>query len=654
MIEINNLTKTYRMGEHEVHALRDVSLTIEQGDFVAIMGPSGSGKSTLMQALGLLESPTSGSYKLLGQEVSGLSDDQQAVLRRETVGFIFQQFHLLARMSAKENVRLPLFYSGKSAEYGERPDALLKRVGLETRWHHRPNEMSGGQQQRVAIARALVNSPKIIFADEPTGNLDSKSQTEIMQILRELNDQGITVILVTHEEEIGMTAKRLIRMRDGNVQSDERLKPIFSSAASPAASEKMKLPPGLVGKAAPLALHFQQGFRTLWANKVRTSLSVLGILIGVAAVVAMLALGRGAQTAIESQLSSLGSNLLVLRSGANRMGGVAQEAGTAVRLDVGDADAIITEVTGVQAIAPNVSGRSQITFGNRNWNTQVIGTTPSYETMKASRPIIGRFFTDQENQRRARVALLGATVVRELFGSESPIGETVRINRIDFQIIGVLPEKGASGWRDQDDLIVVPLLTGMYRLLGRSNVESIDIEMKKGVDSKELERQILDVMYRQHSVREESQEDAFSIRNMADIQAALSQSSKTMSLLLAAIAGISLLVGGIGIMNIMLVSVTERTREIGLRKAIGAQRKDILLQFLTESMVVSTIGGLAGIVIGVSAVLILRSVTGWTMDVTFGSVAMSFTFSATIGVIFGLYPARKASRLDPIVALRHD
>lgn len=655
MIEIRNLTKTYRMGEHEVQALQDVSLTIEQGDFVAIMGPSGSGKSTLMQALGLLESPTSGSYKLLGQEVAGLSDDQQAVLRRETVGFIFQQFHLLARMSAKENVKLPLFYSGKSIEYGDRPEELLTRVGLENRWHHRPNEMSGGQQQRVAIARALVNSPKIIFADEPTGNLDSKSQTEIMQILRELNDQGITVILVTHEDEIGMTAKRLIRMRDGNVQSDERLRPIFfSSTSSPSAIEKMKLPSGLGGKAAPLGLHFQQGFRTLRANKVRTSLSVLGILIGVAAVVAMLALGRGAQTAIESQLSSLGSNLLVLRSGANRMGGVAQEAGTAVRLDVGDADAIFAEVEGVQAIASSVSGRIQITFGNRNWNSQVIGTTPSYETMKASRPLIGRFFTEQENQRRARIALLGATVVRELFGSESPIGETVRINRIDFQIIGVLPEKGASGWRDQDDLIVVPLLTGMYRLLGRSNVESIDIEMKKGVDSKVLEKQILDVMYRQHSVREESQEDAFSIRNMADIQAALSQSSKTMSLLLAAIAGISLLVGGIGIMNIMLVSVTERTREIGLRKAIGAQRKDILLQFLTESMVVSTIGGLAGILIGVSAVLILRSVTGWTMDVTYGSVAMSFTFSATIGIIFGLYPARKASRLDPIVALRHD
>ncbi|MDX9730510.1 MAG: ABC transporter permease [Bdellovibrionales bacterium] len=658
MIEVRGLSKVYTMGEHEVHALRDVSLSIEPGDFVAIMGPSGSGKSTLMQILGLLDTPTGGSYKIEGHEVAGLTDDQLAVLRRETVGFIFQQFHLLARMSAKENVALPLFYSGRYADTEQDiPQDLLEKVGLGTRTGHRPNEMSGGQQQRVAIARALVNSPRIVFADEPTGNLDSKSEQEIMAILRDLNAQGITVVLVTHEDEIGKQAKRLIRMRDGQIQTDERLRPIQDKAphATTRANTKGSTEPTKKqASSAPLSLHMQQGFRTLWANKVRTSLSVLGILIGVAAVVVMLALGKGAQSAIESQLSSLGSNLLVLRAGAPRMGGVAQESGSTAKLEPEDALAIQEEVPDIRYVAPSLSGRAQISYGNRNWNTQVTGTTTEYETMKSSTPIIGRFFTDEENSKRMRVALLGATVVRELFGTANPIGEMVRVNRTSFQVIGVLPEKGASGWRDQDDIIVVPLSTAMYRLLGKTNVDSIDIEMLPGRDSKTIETNVMNLMNRRHNVRDEHLEEAFSIRNMADLQAALSQSTQTMSLLLASIAGISLLVGGIGIMNIMLVSVTERTREIGLRKAVGAQRRDILLQFLTESLMVSAIGGIAGVIIGVSAILILQTFTGWTMSIAPMSILMSFSFSATIGVVFGLYPARKASFLNPIVALRHD
>jgi macrolide transport system ATP-binding/permease protein len=654
MIEVRGLSKVYRMGEHEVHALRDVTLSIAAGDFVAIMGPSGSGKSTLMQILGLLDTPSSGSYKIDGREASGLTDDELAVLRRETVGFIFQQFHLLAKMSAEENVMLPLFYSGKSAALPKRPAELLERVGLGSRSEHRPNEMSGGQQQRTAIARALVNNPSIVFADEPTGNLDSQSETEIMGILRDLNEQGITVVLVTHEEEIGRQAKRLIRMRDGVIQSDERLSEIRTSPKLIEAHETHGTSLNIKSSGAPLWLHFQQGFRTLWANKIRTSLSVLGILIGVAAVVAMLALGRGAQAAIESQLSSLGSNLLVLKAGAQRMGGVAQESGSTSKLLPEDAEAVLDTVDGVKLVAPSVNGRAQTDFGNKNWNTQVTATTTSYEQMKSSTPIIGRFFTDEENTKRARVALLGATVVRELFGTSNPIGEMIRVNRVSFQVIGVLPEKGASGWRDQDDVIVVPLLTGMYRLLGKTYVDSVDIEMKPGLDSAPIESAILELMNKRHNVRDEKAEEAFSIRNMADLQAALSQSSQTMSMLLAAIAGISLLVGGIGIMNIMLVSVTERTREIGLRKAVGAQSRDILLQFLTESLVVSAIGGIAGVVVGVSAVLILKSFTGWTMEITLSSILMSFSFSATIGLVFGLYPARKASFLNPIVALRHD
>jgi macrolide transport system ATP-binding/permease protein len=646
MIEIRDLTKTYVMGENVVQALRGVSLRIEEGDFVAIMGPSGSGKSTLAQILGLLDVPTTGSYKLGDHEVSRLSEDELAVLRRDHIGFIFQQFNLLPRMSALENVALPLLYSKKAGE--TRAAALLDKVGLGSRLEHRPNELSGGQQQRVAIARALVNSPRIIFADEPTGNLDSVSEKEIMKELARLNELGITVLIVTHEEEIGAQAKRLIRLRDGVIVSDERREELTSGAAtSPEAA-------GSAHRSINLIEHFRQGFRTLAANKVRTGLSMLGILIGVAAVVAMLALGRGAQKAIEEQLASLGSNLLVLRPGSMRVGGVAQEAGTVTRLTSDDARLIQRSIPNVKAVGPEVSGRAQVTYLNKNWSTQVQGVVASYASMHASQVEIGRFISADDNQRRARVACIGATVARELFGERSPIGENIKINKVNFQVIGLLPSKGASGFRDQDDIILVPLNTAMHRLLGKDYVDSIDIEINdvKAVD--DAQEAILQLMYARHRVAPSQQKDAFRVFNLADIQAALTSSSKTMSLLLASIAAISLLVGGIGIMNIMLVSVTERTKEIGLRKAIGARRRDILMQFLAESAVVSAVGGLIGIALGWAITVVLSAAAGWATSVSPESVLLAFFFSAFIGIVFGIYPARKASELHPIEALRYE
>lgn len=648
MIEIKNIVKSYPMGENVVQALRGVSLRIEDGDFVAIMGPSGSGKSTLAHILGLLDVPTSGSYELNGREVSKLSEDDLAILRRDEVGFIFQQFNLLPRMSALENVMLPLLYS-KKVDGPKNSKRLLERVGLGSRFEHRPNELSGGQQQRVAIARSLVNRPRVILADEPTGNLDSISEKEIMGALRELNEQGITIIMVTHEEEIGAQAKRLVRVRDGVVQSDERLSPISKQSSL----TRESLPPPQF-QWAELFEHFRQGLKTLAANKIRTGLSMLGILIGVAAVVAMLALGRGAKQAIESQLASLGSNLLVLRSGSVRVGGVSQEAGATTRLTFEDGIALKEQIPTVKDFAPNVNGRAQVTYLNKNWNTQVQGTSSSYPRMRASEPEIGRFFTDEEDRKRARVAVVGATIVREVFGSENPIGEMIKINKVSFQVIGVLPEKGANGWRDQDDIILIPILTAMHRLLGKEYVDSIDIEVSDAANIESAQDSILEVLFARKRVPASIKEDAFQIRNMADVQAALAQSSETMSTLLATIAAISLLVGGIGIMNIMLVSVTERTKEIGLRKAIGARRKDILLQFLAEAVVVSVVGGLIGIAIGVSVSLILSAITGWTTSVSPGSVFVSFIFSAIIGIVFGIYPARQASLLNPIDALRHD
>ncbi len=649
MLELKKVRKIYQMGDNKVQALCDVDLKIDEGDYVAIMGPSGSGKSTLMHILGLLDVPTSGSYQIDGKEVANLSEDELAVLRRDAIGFIFQQFNLLPRMTAEENVALPLLYS-------KRPEPthaaeLLKMVGLAERSSHKPNELSGGQQQRVAIARSLINRPRMILADEPTGNLDSVSEKEIMLTLKKLNDQGITVIIVTHEEEIGKQAKRLIRMRDGVVHTDERLAP---KTANTGESARKITHQSQHFHFSEVLEYFHQGLKTLVANKIRTGLSMLGILIGVAAVVAMLALGRGAQKAIEAQLSSLGSNLLILHAGAQRVGGVSQEAGTTARITLEDVQAIKKQISSVKEISANVNGRGQITYKDKNWNTQILGGGTGYASMHASVPDTGRFFTEEENLKRARVAVIGATLVRELFGNQNPIGEMVKINKINFLVIGILPEKGATGWRDQDDVMILPVLTAMHRLMGKEYVDSVDLEISDAALLDSAQDDILELMYTRHRVPFSQRENAFDIRNMADIQAALTETSKTMTLLLSSIAAISLLVGGIGIMNIMLVSVTERTREIGLRKAIGARRWDILAQFLSEAIVTSATGGLFGIILGWLITLLLSSLAGWTTSISPSSVFLAFFFSASIGIIFGIYPAKKASTLHPIEALRYE
>ncbi|MGQ0644352.1 MAG: ABC transporter permease [Elusimicrobiota bacterium] len=300
-----------------------------------------------------------------------------------------------------------------------------------------------------------------------------------------------------------------------------------------------------------------------------------------------------------------------------------------------------------------MDGRGQAVYGGRNWNTQILGTTPGYAPMRAAVPVAGRFFTEQEDRSRARVAVAGMTVVRELFGGENPLGEFIKLNRVNFQIIGVLPERGSTGWRDQDDVIIIPLGTAMRRVLGESHVETIDVEVASAGQMEPVEEGIRTLMIRRHRLPP-SQHESFRIRNLAEMQEALSETSRTMALLLASIAAISLLVGGIGIMNIMLVSVTERTREIGLRKALGARRADILAQFLSEAVLVSVTGGLAGIALGWAVTLAMSRVAGWAAAVSPGSVLLAFVFSAGVGVVFGLWPARQASLLNPIQALRYE
>lgn len=645
IIKIENVTKTYKMGDFSLQALDQVSLEIEAGDFVAIMGPSGSGKSTLMNVLGLLDTPTSGTYHLEGEAVENLSENELAVVRRETIGFIFQQFHLLARTTALENVAMPLLYSERALNF-DRASELLTKVGLGERTGHKTNELSGGQQQRVAIARSLVNNPRIIFADEPTGNLDSKSEKEIMSMLKELNEAGITVIMVTHEEEIGKLASRLIRMRDGKVISDERQIPLKKAQVQEEFHRRRH-------RGADFFQDLKVGSKALISNKVRSFLSMLGILIGVASVITMLGLGKGATESIKKQLSSLGSNMLVVRAGARRSGGVMLEAGSVARLTEEDAKAIAQMIPSIRYHSSQVRGRAQVTYENKNWSSSIYGANASYEQLHDSKPIAGRFFSDLENDDRRRVAVVGQTIVKEVFGGKSPIGEYIKLNKVSFQVIGVLPSKGADAFRDRDDVIIVPVQTAMKRLLGKSYIDEIEIEIKAENLMDAAQEDIESILRARWRVADK-EETPFEIRNMAEIQEAISETSKTMSLLLAIIAGVSLVVGGIGIMNIMLVSVTERTREIGLRKAVGATRSDILRQFLIESVVISGFGGVMGIICGWSIGALLATVSGWSVAFDAGAAFAAMFFSMMVGIVFGIYPAKKAAALSPIDSMRYD
>ncbi|MBU4590075.1 MAG: ABC transporter permease [Candidatus Omnitrophica bacterium] len=652
MIELKNICKTYGKGEASIGALKDVSLNVAQGEFVAIMGPSGSGKSTLLHMLGFLDRPDKGSYRILGAEVSELSDDKLAHMRNRLLGFVFQQFHLLRRTSALENVELPLIYSGKKSMI-ENARENLESVGLTSRATHMPSELSGGEQQRVAIARALVNDPLILLADEPTGNLDTKSEEEIIRILKGLNERGKTIILVTHEKEIAQHAKRIITMRDGKIVSDEIMRGTGTSEGADASIKELADQGYSHFGKIEFKEHLRQSFRAIFSNKVRSFLSMLGILFGVAAVIAMLALGQGAKASMEDRIRTLGSNLLSIQGGSSRVRGAAGGAGSVTRFTQADIEAIKSLAPMVKGVTGTASGSGQVVYKNENWNTRIQGVGYDYGEMRASIPDIGRWFSRDEISRRDKVAILGVSVVEKLFGNVNPVGETIKINRINFKVIGIAPEKGAGGWRDRDDIIYIPITTAMYRVLGKDYLDSIDVEIDDIGSMEKAQEKIKLLIAKRHRIFKDP-DDYFHMHNMSEIQEMLTSTTQTMSMLLGSIAAISLLVGGIGIMNIMLVSVTERTREIGLRKALGARAKDIMTQFLIESVVMTLSGGLMGILLGMATSVALSFAAGWATRVTISNIILAAGFSIAVGMFFGLWPAKKASELNPIEALRYE
>ncbi len=652
MIELKHISKTYRMGEVEVRALRDISLSIQPGEFIAIMGPSGSGKSTLLHLLGFLDRPDEGAYLLSGRDVSRLTDNELANLRNQMIGFVFQQFHLLRRINALENVELPCLYANDALHVERNASQRLVEVGLHDRMLHRPGELSGGQQQRVSIARALINEPMMLFADEPTGNLDSASGQDIMDILRTLNRQGKTIIMVTHESEVAASAGRIIRMRDGEIVADETTGNVAVPEESQKRIKDIILTKRSTVNRSELVGYFKQAFRTIVSNRVRSFLSMLGILVGVGAVIAMMALGSGAKQSIEENLKSLGSNLLSVRGGSSRHHGISGGTGTVTRFTAQDVDAIEALKPSVKTVSGVVTGTAQVVYQDENWSTSIEGVGYDYAQMRASVPTIGRWFTPEEISKRQKVAIIGTTVLEKLFGDADPLGKTIKINRINFFVIGVAPPKGAMGHRDRDDVVYVPVTTAMYRLFGKDYLDGMYVQVADSESTGDVQRKIEDLIIKRHRLVQD--DDTFNIRDMSEIQEMLSSTMQTMSTLLGAIAAISLLVGGIGIMNIMLVSVTERTREIGLRKAIGARKVDILAQFLTEAIVMTLSGGVLGVVVGGAAAWALSVFAGWAVQVTLVSVILAMGFSGIVGLFFGLWPAKRAAELDPVEALRYE
>jgi len=640
------------MGEIYVPALKDASLKIEDGEFIAVMGPSGSGKSTLLNVLGCLDVLTSGQYLIDGIDISEFSDSQLAQIRNEKIGFIFQSYNLLSRLNALSNVELALIYSGDHNDRRKKAINSLRMVNLEERAKHRPKELSGGEQQRVAIARALANEPSIILADEPTGNLDSKSGKEIMSILTELHNKGITIIMVTHDNSVAASAQRIIRLKDGEIIEDQRKIEIEGRTQNKSLTQNIKKKRRFT--IAEIRESAIMSVSSIFSNKLRSFLTMLGIIVGVAAVIAMIAIGQGASVQITQRIKQMGANLLMVRPGAAEFGGVRSAAGSRTSLTYDDAQAIASDAQFVDKVDANFSRNGQVVYGNKNTNTTINGVTSNFPEVRNFPVDRGTFITEDDNIFMRRVAVLGKTVVTNLFGNEDPIGQYIKINRIIFQVIGVMSTKGSTGgFRDEDDVIFIPLKTAQKRLFGVDYVSTINIEAKSQDVMDKATSEITDLLRDKHNIRQ-GQDDDFNIRSQAEILTTVQDTSKTFTILLASIAIISLLVGGIGIMNIMFVSVTERTREIGIRKAIGAQKWDILGQFLIESVIVSLSGGLIGIVIGILASKLTSQFAGWPTVITPVAVVLSFSFAVIVGLTFGFYPARKAALLNPIDALRYE
>ncbi len=643
LLELDAVSRTYTSGGEPLTVLKDIHLTIGSGEFVAIMGASGSGKSTLMNIIGCLDRPSSGTYSIRGVDVASLDGDALAALRRDTFGFIFQRYNLMSDLSAVENAEVPAVYCGMAkTEREAHASGILRELGLSDRLQHHPNQLSGGQQQRVSIARALMNGGPVILADEPTGALDSQGGKEVMAILQKLHGQGHTIILVTHDSDIAAYAHRIVRLSDGRITSDELQQKGETAPRAHTGEEVKDARPGvaILGEALKMAL------ASLLHNRLRTALTMLGIIIGVASVVALMAIGNGAKQDVLDRIQAMGTDLLTIMRGAANVRASAGAVTSFLPEDL----SFIGSVPGVAMVVPETNSSALLRFADQDLTVTVVGTGEDFPLVHDWPAQSGVFFSAEQVMRYAQVVVLGTTTAKNLFPNDTnPLGKYVIIGSAPFMVIGVLSSKGVTArGDDQDNSAWLPYTTAGARVFGRRFFNNIVVRVKPGADMDVVQAGLHTLLLTRH------RKEDFNIRNMADTIETASATQNTLTYLLAAIAVISLVVGGIGVMNIMLVSVTERTREIGIRMAIGARSFDVMFQFLTEAVMVCFIGGIAGVVAGIGGGLATSAIAGWRVIYTVPPIVIAFACAFVTGIVFGYLPARKAAQLDPIEALARE
>lgn len=643
LIECKNINRYFGSGANRVHVLKDVSLSIEKGDFVAIIGQSGSGKSTLMNILGCLDSATSGSYQIDGIETAKMEPDELAALRRERFGFIFQRYNLLGSLTARDNVALPAVYMGMGGkERSNRAEKLLQDLGLEGKEGNKPSELSGGQQQRVSIARALMNGGEIIFADEPTGALDTASGKNVIEIIQKLHKEGHTVIMVTHDPGIAAIANRIIEIRDGEIISDSSKNPEIPESKI----ERIKEKSSWLFYYDQFVEAFKMSVQAIMAHKMRSLLTMLGIIIGIASVVSVVALGNGSEKKILADISAMGTNTISIFPGR---GFGDRRSGRIKTLTIDDAK-VIAKQSYVASATPQTNSSGTLTYRNTDLTASLYGVGEQYFDVRGLKLESGRLFDEGDVKEDAQVVVIDQNTKNKLFGEDTdPLGKTILFRKRPLTVIGVM-QKEENSFGNADVLMLwSPYTTVMHQITGESHTNSITVKIKDDANTQVAEKGLTELLKTRHGTED------FFMNNSDSIKQMVESTTGTMKLLISSIALISLVVGGIGVMNIMLVSVTERTKEIGVRMAIGARRNNILQQFLIEAVLICIIGGLVGVGLSTAISLVFNHfVTEFPMEISIGSVIGAVVCSTAIGVAFGFMPANKASKLNPIDALSKD
>lgn len=653
LLEVSQLTREFPAGEGTVQILKGIDLKIYPGELVAIIGQSGSGKSTLMNILGCLDKPTRGSYKVNGKETRKLEQDELAQLRREYFGFIFQRYHLLGDLSAAGNVEVPAIYAGVSSpKRHERAQKLLADLGLAEKTQNRPSQLSGGQQQRVSIARALMNGGDVILADEPTGALDKNSGVEVIRILRELNAQGHTIILVTHDINVANNATRIIEISDGQIIDDRPNVPEYQDGEQPPAQQMLvKAPqakiPSWRSALDRLSEAFRMALLAMNAHRMRTFLTMLGIIIGIASVVSVVALGKGSQKQILENISSLGTNTITIYQG--RGFGDTSRSAQLKTLIPADAEALADQPY-VQAVSPTVNSNVTGRFKDTEAAITVNGVSEQFFDVRGLNFTAGQAFDKFAINERSQDVVIDTNTQKTFFSNGiDPVGQVILLGSVPSRVIGVV--EANAGMFGSDSLnVYLPYSTVMSRMLGQSNVRSIMVRVKDAYSSSAAENAILALLEQRHNAQ-----DVYS-QNSDSIRETIESTTRTMTLLVSAIAVISLVVGGIGVMNIMLVSVTERTQEIGVRMAVGARQSDILQQFLIEAVLVCILGGILGVLLSLGLGQLVTKLSHGSFQMAYSTTSMvaAFICSSLIGIVFGFLPARNAAQLDPVAALSRE